>query len=127
MKKLLLIFTLLFSVIFSFSSFAEWKEIASDEKGSTYVDVDDIKKFGNKLRYFRLDTYPYTDLEYKSAIDLVEGDCYNMTTKVLQRSYFSDTNAKNYRDQANDFTLRYHRKGTFGYDILDKICNRWVK
>ena len=46
MKKLLIIFTLLFSVMFSFSSFAEWEEVSENLDGvKFYVNFETIKKY----------------------------------------------------------------------------------
>jgi len=45
MKPLLTIFTLVFTVIFSITSFAEWTMVNENERGDTYyVDSERIKK-----------------------------------------------------------------------------------
>ena len=58
MKKLILIFTLLFSVLFSSSSFSEWIEIGTTVDGTTfYVDFKSIKKHDRYVYYWDLGDY----------------------------------------------------------------------
>ena len=55
MKKLLIIFTLLFSVMFSSTSFSEWKEVAENEDGQVfYVDFESINKKDGYIYYWLL-------------------------------------------------------------------------
>ena len=122
MNKTLLAFTLLLSLTFSLTSLSEWELIDSHSKGDYYVDTDDIRRSGNIIRYFELITSPNND-DIKSAIDFKEGNCFDMTTKIMQRTYFSDLNAtKIYGESDKSYKTIYHRKGTVGYFILDKVC-----
>lgn len=52
MKKLLLIFTILFSVLFSFSSLAEWKFVVENKSGDEYFVEDSSIKQRNGYVYY---------------------------------------------------------------------------
>ena len=50
MKKLALLATLLFSVMFSSASYAEWTKVNADTRGNTFdVDFERIRKHYDKL------------------------------------------------------------------------------
>ena len=84
MKKLLLIFTLLFSVMFSSTSFAEWEEVTTSIAGDTYyLDYNKIKKQNGNIFYWILHNYLKPD-KWKdmSNITLLETDCGLKIRKV---------------------------------------------
>ncbi len=86
MKKLTLIFTLLFStVMFLSPSFAKWTRLGESVVGDEfYVDFDRIRKHGEFIYYWRMTDYlkvsKYGDLSYKSY---KESDCKLFRFKVL--------------------------------------------
>ena len=58
MKTLLTIFTLVFTVMFSSTSFAEWTEIGKNVVGDTfYVDYERIRKQGGYRYFWQLQDY----------------------------------------------------------------------
>jgi hypothetical protein len=60
MKKLLLIFTLLFSTLmFSTPSYGEWTKVTSSGNGAFtfYVDFERIRKHGGYVYFWRLHDY----------------------------------------------------------------------
>ncbi|MDP7557459.1 MAG: hypothetical protein QF687_06205, partial [Nitrospinaceae bacterium] len=59
MKKLLLIFTLLFStLLFSTPSYSEWTKVGENMSGDTYyVDFERIRKHGGYVYYWSLGDY----------------------------------------------------------------------
>ena len=79
MKKLLLIFTLLFSTLmFSTPSYGEWTKVSSTLNGAHtfYVDFDSIRKHGGYVYFWRLSDFlkpnKYGTLSDKSYN---QGDC----------------------------------------------------
>lgn len=85
MKKLALLATLMFSLMFSSASFAEWKKVSRNVAGDIYyVDFDSIRKHGGFVYFWKLTNYlkpsPYGDLSYKTYH---EGDCKLYRQKVL--------------------------------------------
>ena len=58
MKKLLILLSVLFSLVFSPPSYSEWKEVSKSLSGTTfYVDYERIKKRGDYTFYWQLADY----------------------------------------------------------------------
>jgi hypothetical protein len=102
MKKLLLIFTLLFSTLmFSLPSYAEWTEVSFTLDGKTknydvgettfYVDFDTIRKHDGYVYYWDLANYlkPLKKEVFSSKI-YWQGDCKLFRSKVLSDFYYSE-------------------------------------
>ena len=78
MKKLTLIFTLLFStVMFSSTSFAGWKKVDESMDGDTfYVDFERIRKVDGYVYYWDLTDYlKLTEEGHLSGKTYKQGDC----------------------------------------------------
>ena len=91
MKKLALIFTLLFStVVFSSTSFAGWTKMAVVKDGSTYyVDFERIRKHGGYVYFWLLDVrLKPSNSGVWAAKTYHQGDCKLFRHKVL--SYVFD-------------------------------------
>lgn len=89
MKTLLTIFTLVFTLIFSSTSFAEWTEVGQNEVGDTYyVDLKRIRKHDGFVYVWRLADYfkptQYGDLSAKLYLQV---DCKLFGMKVLSASF----------------------------------------
>ena len=92
MKKLTLIFTLLFStVMFSSPSFAEWTKVDESEIGNHYVDFDRIRKHDGYVYFWTLFDLlkpdPDGDLSYKNN---KQGDCKLFRFKSLSFSFHKE-------------------------------------
>ena len=77
MKTLTLIFTLVFTVMFSSTSFAGWTKVSKSVDGSThYVDFERIRKHGGYVYYWYLSDY-LKPIEYGilSNKEYHQGDC----------------------------------------------------
>ena len=91
MKKLLLIFTLLFSTLmFSTPSYAEWTKVGTSVRGDNfYVDFERIRKHDGYVYFWRLSNYlkpsKWGDL---SAKLYNQGDCKLFRFKILGSSYY---------------------------------------
>jgi hypothetical protein len=92
MKKLTLIFTLLFStVMFSSPSYAEWTKVTKDTKGnSVYVDFERIRKHDGYVYWWDLADYlkPITQ-GVLSTKRYNQGDCKLFRIKTL--TFFAHT------------------------------------
>jgi hypothetical protein len=91
MKKLLLIFTLLFSTLmFSTPSYGEWTKVSKNVSGTTfYVDFERIRKHGGYVYYWTLGDY----LKPSKGGDLsarayYQVDCELFRYKILSDSYY---------------------------------------
>ena len=91
MKTLLTIFTLLFTLLFSSNSFADWTKVNESEIGNHYVDFDKIRK-QDRFVYFwtlfdLLKPDSDGDLSYKNY---KQGDCKLFRFKSLIFSFHKE-------------------------------------
>ena len=90
MKKITIIFTLLFStVMFSSPSYAEWTEVGSSVGGTTfYVDFDRIRKHGGYVYFWILtDSLKPDNFGDLSSKLYRQGDCKLFRHKMLSSSF----------------------------------------
>jgi hypothetical protein len=88
MKKPLLIFTLMFST----SSYAEWTKVAKTVNGVTfYVDFERIRKHGGYVHWWTLSDYSkptiHGDLSHRNY---QQGDCKLFRHKLLSWSFHKE-------------------------------------
>ena len=93
MKTLLLILSL---ILFSNTSFAEWKSVSFSNDAITYVDTARIKKRGGFVYFWELvdvvDTKKIT--LFKSFRAYNKADCFDLSYTALQTEYFKTHMAK---------------------------------
>ena len=92
MKSLLSIFTLVFTVMFSSTSFAEWTKVGENVSGSAfYLDFERIRKVDGFVYFWRLSDLlkpdPDGDLSYKTYS---QGDCKLFRFKSLSSSFHKE-------------------------------------
>ena len=84
MKTLLTTVTLVFTLIFSSTSFAEWTEIDVVKSGNTvYVDFDRIRKHDGYVYYWKLVDILEPDNGELSIQEYVKADCKLFRRKIL--------------------------------------------
>ena len=89
MKKPLLIFTLLFSVIFSTTSFAEWTFITSSKGIDLYLDTERIKHKNGYIYYWDLYDYKKPRKGVQSSAAYNQLDCDLKRSKYLKDIYYA--------------------------------------
>ena len=96
MKKLFILTTLIFTVLFSTPSYSEWTEVGegsgSSNSGDTfYVDFERIRKHGGYVYYWTLSDYlkPLAS-GYLSSKMYKQGDCKLFRYKYLSWSYHKE-------------------------------------
>ena len=91
MKTLLTISTLVFTVMFSSTSFGGWTKVSEDSKGTYYVDFERIRKHDGYVFYWRLFDYLKPD-EYGnlSEKNYVQVDCKLFRFKILSGSFHKE-------------------------------------
>ena len=58
MRKLLILFTLIFSLMFSSTSFGEWTEVVQELNGDiNYIEFREIKVVGSSVYFWVLEDY----------------------------------------------------------------------
>ena len=123
MKKLLI---LLFSILISFNSYGEWREIVKNTEGDIfYVDLDTVKGHGGYVYFWNWIEYlkPMPS-GYIGGIVYFQGDCGAYQQKGLTASYYKNPMLK---DQGDSFTppdewIYTPPNSTFRY-VLDYVCD----
>ena len=94
MKKLLLIFTLLFSTLmFSTPSYGEWTKVSSTLNGAHtfYVDFDRIRKHGGYVFWWGLSDYLKPSPTGRLSGKIYnQGDCKLFRDKGLSFSFYKE-------------------------------------
>ncbi len=127
MKTLLTISTLIFTVIFSSTSFAGWTKVDTNSVGDTfYVDFERIRKNDGSVYFWVLSDYlkptKYGDLSSKVYY---EGDCKLFRMMRLSSSYHKQPMGGGTGDVN---TLKqdwsYPSPNSVIETILKKVCSR---
>ena len=125
MKKLIL---LLFSILISFNSCAEWIEISYNDKGDYfYVDVNSIKEHNGYVYWWELgDLKNHLINKYQSTKVYNQGDCSISRYKVLDFNVYEQHMGKGMI--ADSFTpenpeWEYNMPGSSGIQIMDYVCD----
>ena len=92
MKRLTLLTALIFSVMFSSTSFAEWTKVGKDVDGDTYyIDFERIRKHGGYVYYWTLsDLLKPTENGNLSYQSYKQGECKLFRYKILSDSVHTE-------------------------------------
>ena len=125
MKKLLV---LLFSLLISFNSYGEWKEIT--KRGSDdyfYVDNSTIKKIGGYVYYWEMysSIHIYDESGHRSNQIYRLVDCQMLRDKPVFYIFYFGTMGKeiDYQHSPKDPDWFYPPPGSHAYDILNFVCD----
>ena len=96
MTKLFGLFILLFSIIiFSPTSFAEWKKMSVNHHATFYVNFETIRKVDGYVNYWELgDLFSPIGSGVVSVESYSQGDCKSFRTKTLSRNYYKKSMAR---------------------------------
>jgi hypothetical protein len=128
MKTLLTISILVFTIMFSSTSFAGWTKVGTHRGNTVYVDVDTIRKHGGYI-YFR-NMYDYLKRNrwgYSSTITYYQGDCKSFGFKVLSDSFYKEHMARGTPSHTSNRRQKEWYYGGTGSSpglSLKSICNR---
>ena len=127
MKSLLTILTLMFTVMFSSTSFAEWTKIGDNTSGNTiYVDFERIRKHDGYVYWWDLtDFLKPTEYGRLSAKRYSQGDCKLFRYKTLSFAFHDQPMG---RDVGTSFSPENPEWGYPSPDsaheyILKSVCN----
>ena len=92
MKKLLILTTLIFTVMFSSTSFAEWTKVSENmDRDTWYVDFERIRKVDGYVYFWRLSDYLKPTINGKLSGKLyLQGDCKLFRYKILSFSFHKE-------------------------------------
>ena len=127
MKTLLTIFTLVFTLIFSSASFAEWTKVTINEDGNAfYVDLERIRKHDGYVYYWVLNDYlKPTKYGSLSSVSYFQGDCKLFRHKRLSGSYYEVPMGKGRPESVDTskYDWDYPNPGSVGEYHLNSVCN----
>ncbi len=129
MKKLTLIFTLLFStVMFSSPSFAEWTKVTEDVNGNTfYVDFERIRKHGGYVYFWDLSNYLKPQkFGVLSTKWYKQGDCKLIRFKSLSYVFHKQPMGRDSGDSISPKNpeWKYPSPNSMNETILKSVCSR---
>ena len=128
MKTLLTIFTLVFTLMFSSTSFAGWTKMGEDKNGATYyVDFELIRKVDRFVYYWDLSYYVKSDEDGDLSVKVyIQGDCILLRYKVLNGSFFKDPMGKGTPSASikPDKEWDYPTPNSPSEVILKQVCSR---
>ena len=130
MRNLLILFTLILTVMFSSTSYAEWTKVTAHVNGNTfYVDLERIRKHGGYVYFWglmdRLKPSPSGDWSGKTYF---QGDCKLFRLKTLS-SFFHKEPMGGGRGEVytpKKPNWRYANPNSAYEFLLKKVCRRQV-
>ena len=124
MKKITLIFSLLFStVMFSSTSFADWTKVTKNNAATYYVDFERIRKVDGFVYYWELIDLlkPFKGvLSYKVYH---QGDCKLLRHKILNFAYHKEPMGGGTGKTAIPITPEWE-SGPINEVLLKQVCSR---
>ena len=129
MRKLLTIPILLFTLMFSSTSYADWKEVGDGGGKTSYVDFDRIRKNDGYVYFWNLIDYLKQDEFGELSVKVYfQGDCKLFRFKYLSGSGYKEPmgkgTSKTYTSLPDKWV--YPPPNTPGEVILKSVCD-WVK
>ena len=130
MKKLTLIFTLLFTVLLSAPSYAKWTWLGDHKIGFTfYVDFERIRKVDGFVYFWTLTDYALPlQLVYLSNKFYIQGDCNNemgLRYKILIANFYKEQMGNgNYITETNQGGWIYPDDYDYYEKPLQMVCNK---
>ena len=127
MKTLLTIFTLVFTLMFSSTSFADWTKVDVGANGNTnYVDFERIRKVDGFVYFWDLSDYlkPYETGMLSTKI-YYQGDCKLFRFKGLSYSFHKEPmGGGTGRVVEPDENWKYPPPNSVSETILKSVCSR---
>lgn len=129
MKFPFTIFTLLFTMALSSTSFAEWTKKAESIKGDTYyLDFERIRKHDGYVYYWTLGDYSTPTKEgFSSSVDYWRGDCELFRLKNLTQIGYQEQMGQGERLRTvdtEDIGWTYPNPDSVHEILLKNVCSR---
>jgi len=128
MKTLLTIFTLVFTVMFSSPSYADWTKVTTSTDGDTfYVDFERIRKHGGYVYFWELSDYlKPSKYGILSGNAYKQGDCKLFRFKFLSYVYHKQPMGRGPGDSNSPKNPEWVYPSPNSVDefILKSVCSR---
>jgi len=125
MKKITILLVIIFTFLFSTTSWGDWNYLTENVSGDKfYYDKDRIRKSGKYLYFWLLLDYPYPKDGDLSATTYVQLDCSIFRKKNLRRlSYLKSMGeGKITLEWTPNNEWNYPKPNTSGETMYNKIC-----
>ena len=126
MKKILISFTIIFSMMFTSVSFAEWTKVGISAKGDDfYVDFDRFRKHDGFVYFWMLSNYlEPTDMGTLSSETYRQVDCNLLRYKTLswvfhEKPMGGDIGSTN---NESEKTWQYAKPNSIIETVLNSVC-----
>ena len=126
MKKLTILLVIIFSFLFSTTSWGDWNYVVENKSGSKfYYDKDRVRKSGKFIYFWELQDYikpsEMGDLSYTGYTEL---DCSIFRFKMLKVQFFNKSmgEGENIRDITPRDEWTYPHPESMMEIIFNKIC-----
>lgn len=128
MKTLLTKFTLVFTLMFSSASFAEWTKVTEDAEGNTfYVDFERIRKVDGYIYYWMLRDLLKPDANWSQSYSkYYQGDCKIFRVKLLSWASHLDPMGRGFGspNSPDNPIWNYPRPESVEENLLEEACSR---
>jgi hypothetical protein len=129
MKKTIILLTLIFTVMFSSPSYAEWTKVSSSGGGANtfYVDFERIRKHGGYVYYWDLIDFLKPDkYGHLSSKTYKQGDCKLFRHKSLSYTFHKEPmgGGTGVPDNKPDKEWTYPSPESSGEIILKSVCSK---
>ena len=125
MKKITLLLVIIFTFLFSTTSWGEWNYVSTNVSGSKYYyDKDRIRKSGKFLYVWELIDYIKPIGGYLSSTRYVELDCSILRYKSLKEITYKKSMGEG--EMTSDFTppneWKYPKPESISEFVSNKVC-----
>ena len=127
MKKITLLLVIIFTFLFSNTSWGEWNFVTKSVSGfKYYYDKDRVRKSGKYIYFWELTDYIKPDdlWGYLSSTKYIQLDCNIIRFKVLKIQTYNKSMGEGENDM--DFTVKeewtYHKPNSVREVMYNKIC-----
>ena len=121
MKKLLL---LLFSILISFNSYADWTRITDTVNDIYYVDKNTVMEHNGYIFWWELHDLKKPAAGYKSAMVYMQGDCGIYRYKGLEYKAFNEQMGRGEETNlGTEDDWRFISSGSAGEVVMDYVCD----
>ena len=128
MKKLLLILTLLFSVMFSSTPYADWTEVSKNIGGDVFfIDYERIKKHDGYVYFWYLTNYLQPSSSGIWSVKIYrQADCKLFRSKSLSWSFHQEPMGRGtgILDNTPDKEWGYPTPDSSFEALLESVCSR---
>ena len=126
MKKITLLLVIIFTFLFSTTSWGEWSFVTENGGNKWYYDKDTVRKIGKFLYFWELTDYIKPDdlWGYLSSTKYIQLDCNIIRFKVLKIQTYNKSMGEGENDM--DFTVKeewtYPKPNSVREVMYNKIC-----